>query len=85
MLAIVGKTNLYLHLRSKISSENPKKIIKHIESKEALYSKCLFSDKFNIVWEIIDTTKKTVAGTIPSDSGLIFIRKYKKNYFEFLR
>lgn len=71
MLAIVGKISLYLQGRSKISSEKPKNIIKQIDNKDALYSKCLFSVKFNIDCETIETTKNTVAGTIPNDSGLL--------------
>jgi len=35
-LAIVGKINLYLHLRSSTSSLNPKKIMKQIDNKAAL-------------------------------------------------
>jgi len=79
ILAIVGRINLYLQRKSKISSEKPKKIIKQIDNNEALYSKCLFSVKFKIVWEIIETTKNTVAGTIPRDSGLKLKLKIIKN------
>ena len=82
MLAIVGKKSLYLQRKSKISSEKPKNIIKQIDNKEELYSRCLFSVKFNIVWEIIDTTRNTVAGTIPKDSGLMKYLK-TKNYLHF--
>ena len=44
--------------------------MKQIDNKEELYSKCLFSLKLRKDCEIIDTTKNTVAGTIPRDSGL---------------
>jgi len=35
-VAIVGNINLYLHLRSKISSKNPKKSMKQMERRDVL-------------------------------------------------